>query len=517
MVNGINNGIGTTQLFSSSFRPGQSTFQLSENNPRNLLGINPVFEPPSTELREAERQRARNNPFSEENQRKPSQLLSGPTRADVLLGNQSLDRLQADQNAPLQLGGSPLDVEGGSVRLSAGDQSLSIEEGDEARVLENDDGSLTVTNRTSDQSVTFQTGDEVEVEGDGTASITGTATRTIEGGGERVESVRSKSLSFSEGDRLNVSETAEGQARLEKSGTAQSIQLGQQKTNIRVEGGGGDRFGFSNNLGQSIRFSAGDSGSLVTNEDGTVTITNETTGESEVFDTRAAISTGGEARLVLENQAEQQLSFSGNQKGQFTSSESGTLELENTATTEGTSIAERREPPVGERPLRLQTFSNPETSFAEFLQERLINEPDREAREQRRAEAAEPAEAEEEETDPASRDDEEDESILAASFRAESDSSPFAVEDEESDEPFAALNDSSESDGFQSLRSEEQEEEGLFAGLEENEDESELSSGRRGDSRDRSESRTINRRRLNRTFSAGNSRGSTQGFFNTLV
>lgn len=465
MVSGIGSASSGNNFSSGSFR-GDGVFSVANENPRNLLQLDPVFRQPSTELREAEEIRSKDNALlnSKDTNRSPSRNsnqgplenkspdpLANPISVEPQLGK-SVSRL-AVENSPE--GGSDLSAKG-KLTFSSGDREITVSEGDNARIIRNTNGSITIENQTTETSQTFQPGQTLSIEGQGEASISGFRETTLEAGTNTATRQTTSQLTFSAGEGIEI--TGRRGAALRRPASAESIAIASNDpTAIAIAGGSGEEFLFTNNAGQAIQFEAGQTGSISRNDDGSVTITNSDTGVSETFSSETELSTGGKATARLRNSAGERLDFEGQDQGRFQTNEKGGLELVNRATEERIGIQPVMEPPQPERPLQFQTFSNPNTEVQQALQEELIRRPDEEARQ--RAEEAEETESDEDNEDsetPAIEEETEEESPQPASFaeeqpliavnESEEDSEPFGLigPEEQGEETLGLLEDSTE-------------------------------------------------------------------------
>jgi len=410
MVNGIGSAPGNNFL-QRPISSGSGVFSVSDDNPRNLLQVNPLFQPPAQELREAEEQRVRNNPLLNTESGLNNEEAATDSRAvaaEPRLG-ESISQLAIQSQLDNPGGGSPIEVESGELTFTAGEQQITVGVDDEARILRNDDGSMTIRNETTDEEQTFEAGQQIVLEGEGEATISGTTSESIGSGENQTSREVGNQLTFSAGDRLNI--TSEGGGALSEIGSEESIIINpSEPTSIAIAGNAGERFVFGNDRGVSLEFEAGQTGTLAQTQQGDVVITNEDTGQSAVFTADQRLSTGGDATARLRTPGGDRLDFEGRDRGSFQPTEDGTLELANLATRESIQVQPPDEPAQPERPLQLQTFEDPFLTQSQRLQEELIRRPDEEARSSAR-------ETEEEENNSfTSEQAEEEQSAQPASF-----------------------------------------------------------------------------------------------------
>ncbi|MFP4686878.1 MAG: hypothetical protein ACLFN5_02070 [bacterium] len=398
-----------------------------------------VFSQPASSLREAELQQRQTSSS-------PSQQNQQGTTAQARLSGQNVSDISDDST--LIGGGSRLSISGDSVTFEniSGD-TLTLEADTEARIYRGEDGGLTIQNRTS--------GEEITVSADETVTVGGEGTATLEG--------NSRSIELESGEELLARQSGANSTELVRSGEADSIAISEEETAFSVSE---DSLSFLGASGQTIRFEAGEAGTITKSESGELTITNSSSEESVTFEAGQELSVFGLGEGVL---GEDEMEISGPGSLNISTDASGNLNLVNPETAPSTEINPLEEVQEPQKPLQLEVFSNPELERLQTLQSELIQRPLEEQREAEEkaseeteedsVEEAEKAEetpdvdreeteqaeiTEQEEVAPASFNEENSEAAMPASLRADEENETAAIQNSEK----AAENEAEEEETF---------------------------------------------------------------------
>lgn len=354
---------------------GTGFFLTARNQQSDVLRQNTVLEPPSNDFRTsnvAPDNQVFRDPDTENNSSTGTSSSSflgseaadsgrnsifAPVPTEVQLGN-SLDRLQEFENAPPQ-GGSTLTVSGNDVTVTNSEgESLSFNSENTGRLIRTEDDRLLLRNDSEQRSIELESGVDVTTEGDGELTVFG----------------EDNAVTVQAGNSFETNQTV-NDLTVRNPNTASTLQFDDQAS-LTVTGTRSDEtdsLTVSGSGGAFLEFTQGDSGSIQRNEDGTITVQNETADETVTVDPEEGVSIGGEAEGTLVNEdTGGELTLEGDREFTVATDDDGLVSVRDETSAESTAIAPQEEPPRPSRPVQLQFFENLENRRFQQLGQRLL-------------------------------------------------------------------------------------------------------------------------------------------------
>jgi len=375
------------QFFQSGIfaTPETQTSGISTYQPRT------VFNQPAPTLREAELQR--------QSQTSPATETKNKTTVQARLSGMNISEIEDDPTQ--RTGGSQLEITGGSLTFeNMTGESLTLEAESKARIYRNENGGLTIQDRNSGEELSLSPGENVSLKGEGNAKL--------HSGG--------RTMQLESGSTLQARQTGTTDTELVQLGQAERINVNDEAVAFTVSD---DSLEFMGDGGQSIQFEAGESGTFSRSDEGTLTVTNETNGETVSFQTGQEISVLGLGTADFEAGIEMELS--GPETLELSSAGSGEIAITRPSSAPAVKIKPLEETTEPQKPLQLEVFSDPGLERLQTLQTELIQRPQEEmaasAKAQETEDETEEETAETEEDEPAQI--EEKEPITANSFQEE--------------------------------------------------------------------------------------------------
>jgi hypothetical protein len=215
--------------------------------------------------------------------------------------------------------GLPVNISGDSVTFTTenGVEKLRATPFHDVSVRRSSENTLTVFNETTNEAFRLEKGEALEVTGDGQIELTTGDNRSL-----RLEPGEAATL-VEKNDSLQLDEEI----------YRNTITLTNESKTLRILGESGDRITLFTGPNDSLEFNTGTDGSIERLDDGSLRITNRSTGESLTVDSLETLKAQGDAEVAIGQ--EPAFEIEDGDKVIFSSTEEG-LELKNDSVTDTT-------------------------------------------------------------------------------------------------------------------------------------------------------------------------------------